>query len=249
MKDFFYLLLVTAFCASLSCNPVFYSPDPHNNPLISEKGETNLGGNVGVSGDSYNWGIHGSYGLTPTIAFKFNGNFYKSSIGSDDNFSGSGKLLEVAPGYYSKITDKLVFNAYGIAAYGTVKNNNLNSSETLNASMLRYGLQPEIGYKSQTVHFLFSTRVVHLHHYNLAPSTLQLNSDNTLDIRNNFLIEPSFTLRLGPPNLKFQAQMGLSINVLNQSFRQEHLYLGTGLNINLNALAFRNNSSSKLLNE
>lgn len=234
MKHTFRLIFILTGALFLACSPAYYSPDPHFTPNFSEKGEVNAGANIGISNNSYNFGFQGAYAVTDHIALKSNFNKYLTNTSPDETFSGSGALIEIAPGFHSNLSDKLVFESYALVALGNVEN--VKNGNKLNADILRYGIQPSLGYKSKTIEIILSTRLVSLNHYNIVNNIDLLESQELTTDSRNFLVEPGFTFKLGSPEVKFVTQLNLSFNVTSPEFRQERTYLGAGLNINLNAL-------------
>jgi len=87
MKNIKRLLLFTIVFGFLSCSPTYYTPNTHNIPLISERGETILG----LSGHGDRVEFHAAYGINDKIAVKINGGRF--SLNELDG-SGSGKFFD-----------------------------------------------------------------------------------------------------------------------------------------------------------
>jgi len=101
---------------------------------------------------------------------------------------------------------------------------------------MRFGIQPSFGYKSRYFSAAVSSRFVNLNYSNIK-GDLIFAEENQVDYLNanksNFLIEPALTLRGGLDKIKLQVQIGSSINLSNDDFRQDNNYVTIGLNFNL----------------
>lgn len=219
------------------CNPKFYSPNTQNVPLISEKGETNLT----LSGNGNQVEFQGAYGVTSAFAIQANGGLFIPSD-LDNGDGGSGKFFEVGGGYYTPVAENFIFETYGLVGFGNVENHfpssvasNPGSKGDVSANILRFGIQPNFGYKSKYFSAAFSTRFVNLM-YNNIEGDLIFGGDSQMDYleknKSNFLIEPALTLRGGMEKLKLQLQLGYSFNVSNSDFKQDKSSVTLGLNFN-----------------
>lgn len=221
------------------CNPKFYSPNTQNVPLISEKGETNLT----LSGNPNQVEFQGAYGVTDAFAIQVNGGLFIPSD-LDNGDGGSGNFFEVGGGYYRPVADNFVFETYGLIGFGSVENHFPSTSAAnsglkgdVSANILRFGIQPNFGYKSKYFSAAVSTRLVNLM-YNSIDGDLIFDGENQMDYlksnKSNFLFEPALTLRGGFEKLKLQVQYGFSLNLSNTDFRQDKSTLTVGLNFNFN---------------
>lgn len=220
-----------------SCNPKFYSPNTQNVPLISEKGETNLT----LSGNGNQVEFQGAYGVSEGFALQANGGLFIPPD-LDNGNGGSGKFIELGAGYFKPLTSNLVFETYALFGMGSFENHfpttNSGSPLTkgdLSGNILRIGIQPNFGYKSNHFSAAISSRFVNLT-YNKIEGDLIFEDENQLTyLKNNssnFLIEPALTLRGGFEKLKLQVQYGYSFNLSNSDFRQDDSFLTVGLNFN-----------------
>ena len=235
-----YLKLLTFVAVGIgfaSCNPKFYSPNTQNVPLISEMGETNLT----LSGNGNQVEFQGAYGITENITIKANGGlFIPKNIDNGDG--GSGKFIEVGGGYYKPITENWIFETYGIVGLGTVENHfpsskasNPGTNGDVSASILRIGIQPNFGYKSQYFSAAVSSRIVNLSYNNIKGDLIyggQSQMDYLKDNSSNFLIEPALTIKGGLEKVKLQVQYGYSLNLSNNNFNQDKSFFTIGLNFN-----------------
>jgi hypothetical protein len=236
-----YILLIALMLIILammsSCNPKYYTANTQNVPLISEKGETNLS----LSGNDNQVEFQGAYGVSSNIAIQANaGLFIPSDLDNGDG--GSGKFLEAGVGYFTPVSEKFVFELYGLIGGGSVENHfpstvdaNPGTEGDVSANIFRYGIQPNFGFKSKYFSAAVSSRFVNLRYSNI-DGDLVYDSENAADyLRDNnshFLIEPALTLRGGLEKIKLQLQIGYSWNVTNENFRQDKEFVTLGLNFN-----------------
>lgn len=238
MKKIKNLFLMAVVLGLVSCSPRFYTPDTQNVPLISEKGETNL--TLSHSLVDNHVEFQGAYGITNNIAIKTNGGIFRPS--DRDNDGGSGRFIEIGGGYFKPITEKWIFETYGILGFGNVENhfpstinNYPQTNGDISANIFRYGIQPNFGYKSKYFSTAISSRIVNMNYSNIKGNLIfeDVNQQTYLgDNSSNFLIEPALTLRAGFDKFKFQIQSGFSFNLSNSNFKQDHLFLTIGLNFN-----------------
>lgn len=218
-----------------ACSPKFYVPNTQNVPLISEKGETNLtlaGGNHRVS-------VHAAYGLANGLAIALNGGLVLPNEADNGN-RGSGNFAELGLGYFKGFGEYWVFEAYGIGGIGSMKNRMPSTTEKypntngdIDANMLRLGIQPNFGIKTKYFTAALSSRFVNVSYSKIRGDLIYSDESQIEYLKRNssqFLIEPTITLRAGFEKIKLQVQGGYSINVTNNSFRQDHLYISVGLN-------------------
>lgn len=227
---FLLLILITG------CNPKFYSPNTQNVPLISEKGETNLT----LSGNGNQIEFQGAHGITNSIAIQANGGLFIPSD-LDNGSGGSGKFFEVGAGYYTPVADGFVFETYGLIGFGNMENHFPSSDNAatlkgdISANIVRFGIQPNFGYKSKYFSAAVSSRFVNLM-YTGIDGDLIFDGDNQINYleanKSNFLIEPALTLRGGLERLKLQLQIGYSLNLSNSDFKQDKTSMTLGLNFN-----------------
>ena len=137
-----------------------------------------------------------------------------------------------------------IFEAYGILGFGSIENHFPSKQENapgtvndLSASIVRVGVQPNFGYKSDYFSIALSSRFVNLSYNNIegdlqfgGKSQSQYLNDNS----SNFLIEPAITIRGGFKKIKLQLQHGYSFNLTNTAFRQDVAFLTAGINFSFN---------------
>jgi hypothetical protein len=237
MKRYILCLTISSLLFS-ACNPTFYSPDTQNVPLISQKGETNLT----VAGNGNQVEFQGAYGFGKVLSVKANGSFFIPAD-LDNGDGGSGRYFEAGLGYFKPLVGNFVFETYGIVGFGRMENHfpsavsgNPGTSGDISASVFRYGLQPNFGYKTKHFTAALSARLVNLVYSDIEGDLVYL-SRNQADYLNsnksNFLVEPAITIRGGLEKIKLQVQYGYSHNMSNKNFSQDDNFLTVGLNFNL----------------
>ncbi len=226
-----YLLVTT------SCNPKYYTPNTQNVPLISGQGETNLT----LSGNGNQAEFQAAYGVTKNFAISGNGGLFIPADLSNGN-GGSGKFLELGAGYFNSISDHLIFETYAIAGFGSMENHlpstvaaNPQTKGDISAKILRYGIQPNFGYKSNNFSVAISSRIVNLTYSSISGDLIFEGTKQAEYIKNNqsnFLIEPALTIKGGLEKIKLQLQYIYSVNLSNSDFLQDKANLTLGLNFN-----------------
>ncbi len=219
-------------------HPKYYSPNTQNVPLISEEDESSLT----IEGNGNQAGIQAAYGISNNIAVKGEGGLFFPAD-QDNGNGGSGQFIDFGLGYINKVSDNWVFETYGIVGFGSMENHlpstivdNPNTEGDISASLLRVGVQPNFGYKSELFDAAISSRIVNIS-YSGIEGDLMFDGENQVryleDNSSNLMIEPALTLRAGVENYKLQLQVGYSMNVSNSDFRQDNGFLTLGLNVNI----------------
>ena len=113
-----------------------------------------------------------------------------------------------------------------------VSGQNPSTAGNLNARLIRFALQPGVGYKRSWVEASLSSRLAVVRYFDVKGSLSfdgESQQDYLRDHALQFLVEPAVTLRLGPPPLKFEAQLGRSFNPGDGGFPQDDAWLAAGL--------------------
>ncbi|MBP6236010.1 MAG: hypothetical protein KA270_09295 [Saprospiraceae bacterium] len=230
---------------SLGCSPIYYSPNAQNVPLISAKGEKNISVNAGSSNANNLFNsvsvldLQGSYGITNRLAIQLNAGFFNVSK-NERGGGGNGKLFETAIGYYVPVNEHFLFETYALFGFGNFNNivsgpasNTIN--ENISGSLMRYGIQPDFGYKSKDISVAVSTRLLKLNYFDIS-GNLTYEGENQVDYLTQnssyLLFEPALTLRAGWQAFKIQLQLGNSYNLTNVSFRQGKTFFIAGFHLN-----------------
>ncbi len=240
MKNFVFTYIAAPALGLLlfsACSPKYYTANTQNVPLISEKGETNLT----LSGNTNQVEFQGAWGVTNGFALKANGGLFIPKD-LDNGNGGSGSFVELGGGYFKPLEHNFVFESYAIFGLGQMENH-LPSTVAdypqtegdVSAGIIRYGIQPNFGFKTKYFSSAVSSRFVSLNYTNVKGDLIFDNENQTDYLRRNrslFLIEPALTIKGGFEKVKLQMQFGYSLNVSNSSFRQDNAFATLGLNFN-----------------
>lgn len=228
------LYLLLAALGSAACNPTFYNPDTHNVPLLSARGQAA----ASVTGNSNQAEAQAAYAVSENVAIKAEGGvFFPRDL--DNGNGGSGAFVGLGGGFFRALTKHIILEAYGIVGFGGFENHlpstvedNPGTEGDISAKLIRYGFQPNIGYRSKYFSAALSSRFVRLSYFDIDGDLIFDGDDEVAflqDNRSTFLVEPALTLRGGLENLKLQMQFGFSRNLSNSDFRQEDSNLTVGL--------------------
>lgn len=229
-------LALLAGLTTAGCAPKYYAANSQNVPLLTRKGEAAL--SATVNPELHRAEARGAVALTDMLALQGNGALYFPPD-EDNGNGGKGGLFELGLGYYRPLTGTIIYETWGLAAYGGVENtfpgsvnDNPGTTGTLNANLLRVGVQPAIGYKTRHFEAAASTRLVALNYFNVG-GNLVTSEGNQQDYlrshRRQFLVEPALTVRAGLPQVKAEAQLGFSVNVGDGGFPQDENWASLGV--------------------
>jgi hypothetical protein len=219
------VVLVTFF---VSCTPPVYLPNSLNTPLLKEKGEFNIGLSRSIGGCDF----QASKAISDNIGFMVNATYLRDEW--SDNYRDH-KFAEMGIGYFSHPDKYLVNEIYVGAGLGTnsIKEAMIFSSEDaeISADYIRLFIQPNFGVCTEGFEGGFSMRACYINFH-------KVNFSNIDFIKTRTLFEPVVFMRIGPPNLKFQTQLGYSLRPLKDplefSFFYDELIFSFGFNIRLN---------------
>ena len=189
------LLIFLIFIIFNACSPS-YVPNVINTPLLSNKGELQLGIHTGLSGTDPQF----AYAVTDNIGLMLNGSFANRTYDTVSNFH-KHNFGELGVGYFTKFADNGIFEVFTGLGFGDLnahfKSGIFNSSAQINTR--RLFLQPAIGAKTNIFDGSFAPRLVIL---NLTQGT-----DNVTAV----LLEPAITAKVGYKYVKAVFQFGLSL--------------------------------------
>jgi hypothetical protein len=194
--DFFTLLFLSGVVIYLtSCAPA-YVPNTLNSPLLSNKGEVQLGINGGLSG----FDPEAAYAITDHLGVMLNGSFRNSTSDSSDSFHKHA-FVELGSGYFTNIGKVGRFEAYG--GYGFCKlkafSDNGIFTSFADANYNRVFIQPAIGLATPIFDGSFATRIVLV---NMIQNDLHFTE---------IFFEPALTFKVGYKYVKGMMQLGLSL--------------------------------------
>lgn len=237
MKTIKLIFLLVPVALFFSCSPTYYIPNTHNSPMLSEKGEfvANIAGAEGRGEAQVAYAVSDNVGVMANTAFFF--------PKEDENGNGGkGRLFEGGVGYFTPVSaEGFLFETYALAGVGSVENHfattdNLENHGSIKASLFRAAVQPAFGYKSKYFSASVSGRVAYLNYTSVNGDLVFKNEDQVAYLTDNnshVLFEPALTLRGGIENVKVQAQIGTSMNLTDNDFRQGKDFITLGLHFAL----------------
>ena len=150
-----------------------------------------------------------------------------------DEGSHKGSLIELGAGYFTKVNETMVFETYAGFGWFTTKNEypDNRSSEVRG---YKYFIQAATGWHFKAITIGPSLRFVGMdyrdleykfHHYISPGYRLQSLMANPFLV----FIEPGFVLRTGGENVKFQAQITISIPTQDSDVMWDPVSVNVGL--------------------
>lgn len=205
-KSLFIPVFLISFLSS--CSWIYYVPNKQNVTLFKQKNEFEA--NLALAtGEQYaGLEMQAAYSITNHIAIQGN---YFSWFAIDNSF---GFIAEAAPGYFTSLGDKFVFETYaGIGrGHSFYPLGEIIPSETnvLEVQFDRYFIQPGIGFTTNNFDIAFSTRFCVVDYFGKKPYAWTANDDFTEisaeQLNQFYTLDPALTIRLGFRNVKFQFQ-------------------------------------------
>jgi len=216
-----------------SCTHYNYVPNMHNVPLFQQKEEFHLDLSGSVGNEFSAFEVQTGFSLGNNFAIIGNGFFHDADREMFNDEYCRGHIIEGGAGAFVPMKDNMVFESYIGVGFGKIENG-FDDDATTKLDFNRYFFQPSLGYTSDFLDFAVSLRLSGLR-YNDIHFTGELNSDDQDQImyinRNPFsiLVEPALTLRAGWEHVKFQLQLGYSVNATNPDLLQEDLNASIGM--------------------
>ena len=187
--------LISYILVLSSCSPS-YIPNVINTPLLSNKGELQLGIHTGLAGVD----PQGAYAINDNIGLMLNGSFANRASDSSANYH-KHDFGELGVGYFTKFADNGRLEVFTGLGYGDLnahfESGIFNSSAKVNTR--RFFIQPAIGAKTNIFDGSFATRFVFLDIYQGGKSVHAV------------LFEPAITAKVGYKYAKAVFQFGLSL--------------------------------------
>lgn len=178
-----------------SCAPA-YIPNVINTPLLDHKGEFQANLNTGFAG----FDPQIAYTVTDHLGLMVNGSFANRTSDSTDNFH-KHQFLELGMGYYSKLTDNVLFELYGGFGVGKLKSEYDNGFwiSLSDVNSRRAFIQPSVGVTTQIFDASLASRFTMV-------NLFQHDYSNT-----GYFWEPAITVKLGYEYAKALLQFGFAI--------------------------------------
>ena len=216
------------------CSPKYYVPNTHNVPLVQQKGE----GTLSFAAGEWRAEFQGAYAVTHNVAMMLNTAFFHPED-DEEGDGGKGQLVEIGLGYFRELPKSIVFETYGLLGIGHVENHfpstltdYPSTTGEIESRLVRYGIQPAVGFQSKYFDVAVSTRITGLSYGNPSGNLVFSEEDQVAYLRRkntHLLVEPALTLRTGYDFLKLQMQLGHSFNMNNPSFRQDEGHFTWGI--------------------
>lgn len=232
---YLFLALTAGSLAFTSCKTV-YQPNAVNTPLFNNAGEAR------ATVDAQN--VQLAYAITDHAGVMVNG--FRVKENSDDNtIKGSGGLVEVGLGYYTRI-HPFIFETYIGGGMGGVKfselrtENNETTQYSFEATGMRFFVQPSFGLGTRFFDVALTPRFVMGKYNNVTTNySMQDQIDGKfyqVDRPLWTFIEPALTVRGGYQWIKLQVQFGLSQKLNSEALSYKDSFLNVGLSFNINRI-------------
>lgn len=239
------LLSIATIPVIVACSPVFYSPSSQHIPLLTEENEFSASASYITAESTESMAVKAAYAVSPSWALIAGGGSHFRGETSPTTSSGGGGYVEAGGGYFTKISQKFVYETYGLLGFGSMDNrfpqsmaNYPNTNGRIKANVLSLAVQPSIGFKSRYFEAALSARTSQINYRNIRENLITQNADQQspssqqeylLAHRNNVLLEPAISLRGGLEFLKLELQTGVSVNFSHPNFPQDASWASLGL--------------------
>jgi hypothetical protein len=226
--------VLLALLACGACAPKYYSPNTHNAPLLSGRGDYSAAFAFGDGRGE----LQGAYAFSDAVAGMINAVRFELKD-DDEGDGGEGGLLEVGLGYQRPLGEGFQLGVFGLAGGGNLENHfpstrasNPGTTGILEAKLARFGVQSVLGYRSRYFEAAGSARLVGLRYSEVKGSLVFGGEDQVRALAastSHTLVEPALTVRGGSSSLKLQLQLGFSRNLTDADWRQDKGYLSAGV--------------------
>jgi hypothetical protein len=233
------LLSLLNFYLITSCKPVYYIPNTQNVPALQAKGEHNI---ALATADGHGE-LQFASAITKNVTVQANGQLIFPNRNRDEDSNSdplvSGGFVETGLGYYRLLGDNILFEIYGLAGWGRIKNDSEQSRlgfpgtrGILTADLIRTAIQPSLTFLNTNWSASASVRMARLQFSRIEgdlffegePQRLYLNQHLT-----SFLLEPALTIKAGFDPFYFQLQIQRSLNLTHSDFRQDNSHTSLGI--------------------
>lgn len=202
-----------------SCSHYYYVAPPKTVPLFKEKNEYRASIGVGDAEEMTILDVQAAYSITDHIAIS--ASYMKVWGGTKDAGNwGEGNYYDVALGYYTPITDLLMFEVFG--GIGSSKQHHQYEKDkgTSDLAFTNFYIQPTLGISLKRFDFAFSptfslVRFGKVDQYLIAGALEKDKLNAIANNRNSVNFEPCFTVRGGFDYVKIQLQIMSSSNLSN----------------------------------
>lgn len=232
----FGIMIIIGLFAS-SCNTTLYVPNTVNAPLLKEKGEVkaSIGGN----------NFQAAYGLTNNVGIIGNvfWDKYEEEITENNttfNTINKGNLYELGIGYFTGISENVVFETYAGGGIGRIDFDNERNGKNFEVNATKFFIQPAVGYVGKFFDVAFTPRLSAVKYSDLRTSGYtpeELNTEylNKSDVEDKTWVfaEPALTVRVGYKFVKLQFQTGFVSKLTKGDLKYESKFTNLGVSFNL----------------
>lgn len=231
--------LFTAIALALGgCNPIYYAPNTQNVLIAPQRGD--LSATAAADGNRVE--LQAAYAVTDAVSLQLNAGRYEPDE-LDNGDGGSGDFFEAGGGYFSPLQGNFAWEIHALLGFGDLENHfpstvdaNPGTTGEITADLLRYGIQPAIGYRSKFFEAAVSSRLLGLRYRDVEGSLVYDGEDQVQVLgegKSYFLVEPAITVRAGLERIKLQFQTSRSFNVTDRDFRQDEAMATFGVVVEL----------------
>jgi hypothetical protein len=204
------ILYTACICLLASCNRVFYIPSTQPIPVFDKKHEFVINAGGGLSEEKRIFDAQVAYSITDKLGIYTNV-LYAKEITKNAQAS-YGYNLEAAVGYYKKLNKYFNFETFAGAGFNNQAHfiplsnqSNLVDRTSLQGSKLF--IVPTFAWKDNSLELAFSSAISNLTFFNITKSASYHSEKIPMKIGTNyFMLENSFTCRLGYKNTKVFGQ-------------------------------------------
>lgn len=211
MKAFRNLPVFVIFLIILDgCSPVLYSNVGQNVPLLQNKGEFSAQLALATVDGPDGVAVQSAYAISDHVGVMTS--LYLLGDHYAEGWKGTGSYFEFGGGYFTKTgTQKLVFEIYGGAGFGSIKNQDNTSRQFVDVSFSKPFVQPSIGFTSKYFDVAITPRFGKINYGKtsqliLDPIYVDELASYLSRFDGDFFFEPGITLRGGFQNVKLQVQ-------------------------------------------
>jgi hypothetical protein len=223
MKSNFSLqsILILLVVCSASCLPLYF-PTPHNAPMLSNKGEFQATGYIGMHN-----GIQAAYGISDNIGIM--ANYSNANFNAHETYKKywSFPSADLGIGYFSNREGFPKFEIYGGAGLGKINSSVIfDTIDDENMLIKRAFIQPAIGTSRAFDRFKFENS------FALRFSAVEIYNQT------KYFAEPAIFTSVGYGSLSLKLFVGLSqdLNVRSNDLWEGYRYMGgVGLQYKLGA--------------
>ncbi|MFO8086696.1 MAG: hypothetical protein R6T91_02665 [Bacteroidales bacterium] len=230
-----------------ACN-VAYIPNRHNVPLMQEQGDASVSISTTNLQTAYAFSDHGA--LMGNLYFRqnrWNNSPDDMVTTSSTDYQSNRFLGELGLGYYKDLGEGAVFELYGGGGLGNIGFKTIDANPILDrkyhAKMAKVFLQPNIGFKSEYIDVVLSTRLSILSFRDVDTTNYTVSSlttDNLIDLDQQpyFFLEPALTMRFGYRFINAYAQAIVASKLNPERINYRSFGINVGIELDLGKIIY-----------